>query len=365
MKAFPQPGAVTLLVIIAITGLLLFLFQKIIWLVVPGLLALIAYYCFRPIVDRLAVRGLGHRTAAQCVWLLLQLATLALVLAAILLAGSKAGAWQKSFERYLTGGQNLMKQSAESLERAAPIFEKLNLRAQVDRYTKELTEQFAEKSLLPTAWLLLKWLPSLLLIPYLTYFMLSDATRLKKYVIRSVPNAFFERALLLFSRLDESLENYFRGLLLLTLLDATSLSAGLIALGLPNAIWLGLATAVLAWIPYVGSLIGCILVVLIAATDFPDKTWMAYACLILFLLVRLLDDFVFLPMTVGRKLHVHPLLSVLMLFLGAEVAGATGLVLALPLFGLTAVIGDAVAQIVSDRRLWARYRATHQLEVSR
>src|SRR6185295_11042610 len=50
-------------------------------------------------------------------------------------------------------------------------------------------------------------------------------------------------------------------------------------------------------------------VVLVAATDFPEKPWMAYACLILFLIVRLLDDYVYLPLTVGRKLHVHPLLS--------------------------------------------------------
>ena len=79
----------------------------------------------------------------------------------------------------------------------------------------------------------------------------------------------------------------------------------------------------------------------------------------------LLDDFVFLPVTVGRKLRVHPLLSVLMLFLGAMVAGATGLVLALPLFGVVAVIGETVSQVVADRRLRARYRAARQIAASR
>jgi predicted PurR-regulated permease PerM len=190
---------------------------------------------------------------------------------------------------------------------------------------------------------------------------LNDSTRLKKYVIKSVPNAFFEKALLLSCRLDSSLQNYFQGLLLLTFLDAACLAIGLAVLGMAHAIWLGLAAAVLAWIPYVGSAIGCILVVLIAATDFPDKAWTAYACLALFLSVRVLDDFVFLPLTIGRKLHVHPLLSVLMLFLGATVAGATGLVLALPLFGVVAVIAETVSQVVSDRGLRARYSAARQL----
>ena len=73
-------------------------------------------------------------------------------------------------------------------------------------------------------------------------------------------------------------------------------------------------------------MIACILVVVVAAADFPDRLFIAYSCLALFLFVRLMDDFVFLPLTIGRKLHIHPLLSVLMFFLGAIVAGGTGLV---------------------------------------
>jgi len=365
MKEFPQPGAITLLVNIAVTCLLLFLFQKIIWLVVPVLLALVVYYCLRPIVDALVVRGLAHNTAAKSVWLLLQLATAAMALAVVLLVAAKATTWQSSFDRYLAGGENLLRHTAESLEKVVSAFKKMGLASQLDQRAQQFTDQFAQKHLVPIALLLLKWLPSLLLVPYIVYFMLSDSTQMKKYVIKSVPNAFFERALLLFSRLDASLQNYFLGLLMLTLLDTVSLALGLAVLGIRSALWLGLAAAVLAWIPYLGSAAGCVLVVLIAATDFPDKAWMAYACLSLCLIVRLLDDFVYMPQTVGRKLHFHPLLSVLMFLLGATVAGATGLILALPLFGVISVIGEAVSQIVTDHKLIARYKAARQLAALR
>ena len=364
MRTFPQPGAVTLLAIILTTCLLLFLFQKILWLVVPVLLSVMLYYCFRPAVDTLVVRGMRHETAAKSVWLVLQLIAMAMLIAAALLVLAKAGTWQAKFDLYFAGGQNLLRRTAESLEKAIPLFKSLSLGAQVDQRVQQYTDRFAENSLLPITLQLLKWMPSLLLVPYITYFMLSGSTQLKKYVIKSVPNAFFEKALLLFSRLDASLQGYFQGLLLLTLLDTICLALGLAVLGITNAIWLGLAAAVLAWIPYLGSVIGCILVVLVTATDYPDKAWMSYTCLALFLGVRMLDDYVFLPLTIGRKLHVHPLLSVLMLFLGAAVAGGTGLVLALPLFGVVAVIGEAVSQIVTDRRLIARYRAARQLAES-
>src|SRR5262249_36595111 len=118
---------------------------------------------------------------------------------------------------------------------------------------------------------------------------------------------------------------------------------------------------ILSWIPYLGSAVGCIMVVLVAATDFPDRPSIAYGCLALFLFVRLLDDFVFMPLTIGRKLHIHPLLSVLMFFLGATVAGGTGLVLALPVLGVVTVVVDIVAQVVMDRRLRFRYRAAREL----
>jgi predicted PurR-regulated permease PerM len=364
MKTFQQPGAVTLLVVILITCALLFVLQKMTWFVVPFLLALMLYYCVRPSMRTLVVRGMRHETAAKTVWLSLQLISVAVVLFVALLVMSEAGTLQSEFGRYITGGQNLLKKTTQSLETIYPIFKSMDLSVQVDENVQEFTSRFAKESLLPIALQMLKWLPSLLLIPYMTYFMLRDSARLKKYIIKSVPNAFFEKALLLFSRLDTSLQNYFQGLLLLTLLDTICLGLGLVVLGIHNAIWLGLAAAVLAWIPYVGSVIGCIFVVLIAATDFPEKTWTPYLCLVLFLGVRALDDFIFLPLTIGRKLRVHPLLSVLMLFLGATVAGATGLVLALPLFGMVAVIGETVSQVVTDRKLRARYRAARQLGLS-
>jgi predicted PurR-regulated permease PerM len=364
MKPFPQPGAITLLVVILITCALLFLLQKMTWFFVPFLLALILYYCLRPVMEALVIRGVRHDIAAKSVWFVLQLVTAAIVLAVALLVMAKAATWQSDFDRYLAGGLNLIRQTTGSLEKVVPLFRRMELGTQVDQNVQQLTNQFAGKNLLPITLQVLKWLPSLLLIPYTIYFMLSDSVRLKKYVIKSVPNAFFEKALLLSSRLDASLQNYFQGLLLLTLLDAVCLALGLGVLGIANAIWLGLAAAVLSWIPYVGSVVGCILVVLIAATDSPGQTWTPYACLALFLGIRVLDDFVFLPLTIGRKLHVHPLLSVLMLFLGATVAGATGLILALPLFGVIAVIGETVSQVVTDRKLRARYRAARQLVLS-
>jgi predicted PurR-regulated permease PerM len=361
MNTFRQPGAMTMLVTILVTCLMLFLFQKVIWLVVPGLLALMNYYCLRPLIERLVFRGVRHGMAVTGTVSLVLVITIGIVFISAPFLLTRVGQLQNTVDRYMGGGQNLLRKSIQALEEVAPVLKRASLGDKVDVQIQEFTTHFAERHLGKLVLQVLEWLPSLFLVPYLTYFLLKDSTRLKKYLIRSIPNAFFEKSLLLFARLDESLRSFFQGLLVLTCLDTVCLASGLFALGVSPALLLGLAAAVLSWIPYLGSAIGCIMVVLVAATDFPDHPSIAYTCLALFLCVRLLDDFVFMPLTIGRKLHIHPLLSVLMFFLGATVAGGTGLVLALPVLGVMAVVAQVVAEVVMDRRLWSRYRAARKL----
>jgi predicted PurR-regulated permease PerM len=147
----------------------------------------------------------------------------------------------------------------------------------------------------------------------------------------------------------------------LTLLDALCLACGLSLIGVSAPFVLGVLTAVLAWVPYVGSILGCLLVVLVAATDFPGDPAMAYAAIGLFLFVRLLDDFIFMPMTIGRSLKLHPLLTVVMIFVGGAVAGVAGLMLVLPLLGIVMVLGETVGEIVTDPRLRARHAHARSL----
>jgi predicted PurR-regulated permease PerM len=99
----------------------------------------------------------------------------------------------------------------------------------------------------------------------------------------------------------------------------------------------------------------------VAATDFPGDASMAYWAIGLFIVVRLLDDFLYMPLTIGKSLHMHPLITVLMIFVGGAVAGITGLMLVLPLLGVVMVVGETIGAIVTDERLMARHRHARAL----
>jgi predicted PurR-regulated permease PerM len=353
-------GPVVWLAIIAVTCLLLLVFQKVLWLVVPFLLALILYYFLFPAVRALVFRGISRNAAASLV------IGAFLVLLAVVAIGvtprvaSQATHWQATMDRYVQGGMQLLDSSLRALESHLPPLQRARLADTVaDRLEKgagNITDHIE-----PVALGIMAWTPSLLLAPFLAYFFLRDGRRFKRFLGAAVPNAFFERTLYLLHEIDRTARAYFQGLINLTILDTLTLAIGLWILGIPGPLALGLICAVLAWIPYVGSILGGLLVVLVAATDFPGNPGMAYWAIALFLLVRLLDDFFYMPMTIGKSLELHPLITVLMIFAGGAVAGVAGLMLVLPVLGVVMVIGETIGLILSDARLMARHRHAREL----
>ncbi len=357
-----RSGPVVWIGIIVSTCLLLFLFKKILWLVVPFLLALIIYYFLQPATHRLVLHGFSRKSAAAITgggFILLLLICAALLFPWI---SSHAVGWQVSLARYVEGGSLLLQKTMAGLETQFSFLESARLSRNVSEQMAGFTETFAQRHLADFVLTVAAWLPSLLLAPFLAFFFLRDGRRFKRFLSAAVPNAFFERTLYLIHEMDKTARAYFQGLISLTILDTIALAIGLWVIGLSGALVLGLVCAVLAWVPYVGSILGCLLVVMVAATDFPLDPWMAYGAIIVFILVRLLDDFVFMPLTIGRSLRMHPLLTVLMIFIGGAVAGVAGLMLVLPLLGIAMVVGETVGLVVTDPRLQARYVHARRLK---
>ena len=349
-------GPIVWALIIAITCLLLLAFQKILFLVVPFLLALILYYILYPTVQRLVLAGMSRGAAASLVTLAFLM--FVVVCGSLMLPWISPHLidWQIAVERYLQGGISLMERSLAGLEERYGMLQRAHMAATLAQRLNDFTSGFAEQYVAPIALGIVGWTPSLLLAPFLSFFFLRDGRHFQSFLVRAVPNAFFEKTLYLMSEVDQAARAYFLGLIKLTVLDTVTLAFGLWLLGMPAPLGLGLLAAVLAWVPYVGSILGGLLVVLVAATDFPTEPAMAAWVAGLFILVRLLDDFFYMPLTIGKSLNMHPLVTVLMIFVGGAVAGISGLMLVLPVLGVVMVVCETIGAVVTDSRLMARYR---------
>jgi predicted PurR-regulated permease PerM len=342
--------------IIAATCVLLFLLQQMLFLAIPFLLGIVLYYILQPPMQRLIRMGVGHNAATLTVgFAFFVLLTLA-VLAAVFWNPAPSDSWRDTLGVYMTGGLDFVRHTMQALEQQFPILKQMKLAKTVNLRVAGFTGSFMQKHLTGILVTVAAWLPSLLLAPFLTFFFLRDGLRFKKFLARAVPNAFFEKTLCLLHEVDQTAHRYFQGLIKLTVLDTAVLALGLWAIGVSSPLVLGLIAALLAWVPYVGSIVGCVLVVMVASTDAPADPSVAYLAIGVFILVRLLDDFVFMPLTLGRSLHIHPLITVLMIFIGGMVAGVAGLMLALPLLGVVMVIGETLGRLITDPRLRARHR---------
>ncbi len=385
-------GPVVWLGIIATTCLLLVVFQTALWLVMPVLLAVVAYYLLSPLVTAAMARGM---TRARAVFIVTVLLTVVLVAVGFSVAPRVSAASHdlpNKIKDYTQVGYQLVLNARQTLYTYLPFLKpKQPGRASAAPAQKNLG--FVSSEVVPStptpppvapaedlenevanlqakysgdvALELVHWIPSLLLVPYITYFFLLDGPRFKRFLMQAIPNAYFERTLYLFYRVEDQLRRYFQGLLALTALDAVSLGAGLWFFGLNAPFLLAALAAVMAWLPYLGSIGGGLLVVLVAAHDFPGNHWLPYEVVGLFVGVRLLDDFVFMPLTVGRSLHMHPLVTVLMILLGGAVAGIAGLLLVMPVLGVVMVAGQIIGELITDHRIQARHRHAKELRRQR
>jgi len=395
-------GPIVWLGIIVTTCLMLVLFQTVLWLVVPVLLAVVAYYILSPLVSAGMARGMNRPRAVILVTIFMSLGLALFCLIVAPKVSAIAHNLPKTIDDYTATADTLIINAKKTgstylpflfAHRPKPPATEANpgtpatprsaapvpttntgtaptpgtgpqpeasapVANDVEGDVADLQEKYSGDIVLELA----HWVPSLLLVPYFTYFFLLDGPRFKRFLVQAIPNAFFEKTLYLFYRVEDQLRRYFQGLLALTALDAFCLGMGFWFFGLNAPFFLAVAAAVMAWLPYLGSIAGGLLVVLVAGHDFPNSHWLPYEVVGLFIGVRLLDDFVFLPLTVGRSLHMHPLVTVLMILLGGAVAGISGLLLVMPVLGVVMVAGQIVGELLTDQRILARHRHAQRLK---
>ncbi len=377
--------------IIVATCLLLVLFQTVLWLVVPVLLAIVSYYVLSPLVNLAMAHGLTRPRSVLIVTAMLTVFLIALGCITFVRIPVTSQNWRDSMTAeindYATDGIRLLVNARNTLARYSP-FPHAAAKPTPPGATgsvgvvsldgvpsapapdsdnaafRQNISDMVERSSGGLAIGLGHWIPSLLLVPVITYFFLLDGPRFKRFLVQAIPNAYFEKGLYLLYRVEDQIRRYFQGLLALTLIDFGCLGVGLRVVGVPGPFFLAAIAAVLSWLPYIGTVIGCLLVVLVAAHQHHAPN-LPYEAVGLFLGVRLLDDFVFMPMTIGRSLRLHPLVAILMILLGGAVAGMAGLLLVLPVLGVVMVAGQIIGELVSDPRIMARHRHAKQLRRAR
>ena len=168
-----------------------------------------------------------------------------------------------------------------------------------------------------------------LIIPVYLFYLLFDLPRLKNFVISYIPLRYHPLYSAKLAEVDAVLSGFIRGQLSVCVILALLYSVGLYAIGIDLAIVIGTLAGITFIIPYVGTIIGIFLSVVMALLKFNDLLH-PLLCLGWFGFVQLLEGAIITPKIVGDTVGLHPLVAIVALLIGGQLFGIVGMLLAVP-----------------------------------
>ncbi|HAG91384.1 MAG TPA: hypothetical protein DCL41_05905, partial [Bdellovibrionales bacterium] len=179
-----------------------------------------------------------------------------------------------------------------------------------------------------------------MLAPLVFIFLIFDNGQIRRFLVKLVPNSYFELTLTLIDRLDEAIGLYLRGTAMECLLVALSTFIGSLVIGLPfsAAVLLSMVCGALNAVPFLGPMLGglALLSYALIAEDihpllpFLTLDHLPVAALIVAGTVQVLDNIFFAPVVLGRAVSLHPLVVILSLSASSLLFGVVGVVLTIP-----------------------------------
>jgi predicted PurR-regulated permease PerM len=194
------------------------------------------------------------------------------------------------------------------------------------------------------------FLLSLILVPIFLFFFLKEGHSISQNWSKYLPlraSPLKSEIVSLLNEINNYLINFFRGQLLVSLIDGLLIGVCLlIFVRLEFSLLIGLMVGVLGLIPYLGMMICWIPAVIIAAAQFGDW-WHPVLVTIIFLAANNIDGMIIAPKVVGDSVGLHPL-TVIISVLGWSLilGGLLGALLAVPL--------TATFKVLLKRYFWDR-----------
>lgn len=147
-------------------------------------------------------------------------------------------------------------------------------------------------------------------------------------------------------RVQHMIRKYIIGLLTEMAIVATVVSLAFLTLGIKYAILLGLITALLNIIPYVGMLTALVISSAVTLATAPEYDRVIYVMITLFV-THLVDANILLPLIVGSRVRINALVTLLGVVVGEMVWGLPGMFLSVPVIAVLKIIFDRVEGLKS------------------
>ena len=169
---------------------------------------------------------------------------------------------------------------------------------------------------------------SLLVLLAITLFVAFNPQLYRGGLLKLFPHPHRQRMDRALSAIAHALRWWFLGQLASMLLLGVTVSVGLLVIGVELWLGLGVLTALLTFIPFLGPLIAGVFIVIVG---FAEGTQVGLIVLVFYLIVQNVEGNFVVPMIQHRAVHLAPALMISVQILMGVLFGALGLILAAPL----------------------------------
>ena len=204
----------------------------------------------------------------------------------------------------------------------------------------------------------LGFLLSMVIVPVYLYYLLIEAPSIATSWGDYIPlraSAFKDEVVSVLSEINGYLIAFFRGQLVVSLINGTATGLGLVIIGLDFGLLIGLLLCFLGIIPYLGIIMCWIPAVIIASvqhgvgTWIPGEPWWLFPAVVtgIFVVVQQVDGLFVTPKIVGESVGLHPMTVIFSVFVWSLLMGGLlGAILAVPM--------TATLKVLLKRYVWER-----------
>ena len=177
---------------------------------------------------------------------------------------------------------------------------------------------------------LLTGLLNVALVPVVAFYLMRDWDLMMAGLMNLVPRAMVTGVTSAINEAHSVLEAFVRGQLVVMGAQALIYSVGLWLVGLNYAIVLGLVAGAASIIPYAGAVIGVGSALIVGYLQFGLDLWALGLIGSVFIIGQLIESFALTPLLIGDRIGLHPVAVIFALMAGGQLAGFTGILIALP-----------------------------------
>jgi predicted PurR-regulated permease PerM len=183
---------------------------------------------------------------------------------------------------------------------------------------------------------LVLYIPWLILIPILAFFLLKDAESFRRSALLMLPRGRWRwRGDEFFQDINNTLAAYIRAQLTACLFIGIVCANGFTLLGLPGGLVMGVIAGVFEFVPLVGPVTVALMAAVLAMLH--AGPFNAFLVLLFLGVLRIVQDYAIYPRLIGQGIHLHPLAVIFAILAGEKLGGVPGVFLAIPMVAILTV----------------------------